>query len=167
MAFTLPKLPYDFGALEPNIDAKTMEIHHDKHHAAYVNNLNKALEAVGGTFADMDPTTLCKHIKNIPEAQRLAVRNNRGAPLRLRLGVALRRERQETLRLFDAESGQPVDGGDCRMCRNTGAGTRRLGARLLPQVSEQTPRLHPGLVECGRLGRRRQAVERGVTSIFL
>ena len=38
--FTLPKLPYDFGALEPYIDAQTMEIHHDKHHAAYVNNLN-------------------------------------------------------------------------------------------------------------------------------
>ena len=40
--FTLPPLPYDFGALEPHIDAKTMEIHHDKHHAAYVNNLNAA-----------------------------------------------------------------------------------------------------------------------------
>ena len=44
MAFELPPLPYDKAALEPNIDAQTMEIHHDKHHAAYVNNLNKALE---------------------------------------------------------------------------------------------------------------------------
>ena len=50
MAFTLPSLPYDFAALEPHIDAKTMEIHHGKHHQTYVNNLNaaieKALEAV-------------------------------------------------------------------------------------------------------------------------
>ena len=44
MSFTLPPLPYSFDALEPYIDAKTMEIHHDKHHAAYVTNLNKALE---------------------------------------------------------------------------------------------------------------------------
>ena len=44
MTFTLPPLPYSFDALEPYIDAKTMEIHHDKHHAAYVTNLNKALE---------------------------------------------------------------------------------------------------------------------------
>ncbi len=44
MAFTLPPLPYDFGALEPHIDAKTMEIHHGKHHATYVNNLNAAIE---------------------------------------------------------------------------------------------------------------------------
>ncbi|HEX2775558.1 MAG TPA: superoxide dismutase, partial [Candidatus Acidoferrales bacterium] len=44
MTFTLPPLPYAFDALEPYIDAKTMEIHHDKHHAAYVTNLNKALE---------------------------------------------------------------------------------------------------------------------------
>ena len=45
MSFTLPPLPYSFDALEPYIDAKTMEIHHDKHHAAYVTNLNKALES--------------------------------------------------------------------------------------------------------------------------
>jgi len=45
MPFTVPPLPYAFDALEPYIDAKTMEIHHDKHHAAYVTNLNKALEA--------------------------------------------------------------------------------------------------------------------------
>ena len=44
MAYELPRLPYDFGALEPHIDAKTMEIHHGKHHQAYVNNLNAALE---------------------------------------------------------------------------------------------------------------------------
>src|ERR687891_1263494 len=44
MAFTVPPLPYDFNALEPHIDAKTMEIHHDKHHQAYVTNLNKAIE---------------------------------------------------------------------------------------------------------------------------
>ena len=49
--YTLPPLPYDFGALEPHIDAKTMEIHHDKHHAAYVNNLNAASRTIPSTRA--------------------------------------------------------------------------------------------------------------------
>ena len=73
----LPKLPYAFDALEPHIDARTMEIHHDKHHATYVTNLNKALEghpdlqgrAVGDLLRDID---------RVPEAIRPAVRNNGG-----------------------------------------------------------------------------------------
>ena len=48
MSFELPSLPYDYGALEPHIDTQTMQIHHDKHHAAYVTNLNKALESAPG-----------------------------------------------------------------------------------------------------------------------
>jgi Fe-Mn family superoxide dismutase len=75
--YTLPPLPYDFGALEPNIDAKTMEIHHDKHHAAYVNNLNAALkdhpDFQGKTIED-----LISHLDKLPEAIRMAVRNNGG-----------------------------------------------------------------------------------------
>lgn len=72
MAFELPKLPYAFNALEPHIDAKTMEIHHDKHHQAYVTNLNKAIE---GTDAEkLSIEEICKHISKYPAA----VRNNGG-----------------------------------------------------------------------------------------
>ncbi len=72
MAFELPKLPYAFNALEPHIDAKTMEIHHDKHHQAYVTNLNKAIE---GTDAEkLSIEEICKNISKYPAA----VRNNGG-----------------------------------------------------------------------------------------
>lgn len=72
MAFELPKLPYAFNALEPHIDAKTMEIHHDKHHQAYVTNLNKAIE---GTDAEkLSIEDICKNISKYPAA----VRNNGG-----------------------------------------------------------------------------------------
>jgi superoxide dismutase, Fe-Mn family len=77
MAFTLPPLPYDYSALEPHIDEQTMRIHHDKHHAAYVNNLNAALEA----HPDLQKRTVEELIANIdalPEAVRAPVRNNGG-----------------------------------------------------------------------------------------
>jgi superoxide dismutase, Fe-Mn family len=73
----LPPLPYAFDALEPYIDAKTMEIHHDKHHGAYVTNLNKALEG----NADLQKLTveqLIAQIDRVPENIRTAVRNNGG-----------------------------------------------------------------------------------------
>ena len=72
MAFELPPLTYDFNALEPHIDAKTMEIHHDKHHAAYVTNLNKALE--GNDAANLPLDQLLQNISKYPPA----VRNNGG-----------------------------------------------------------------------------------------
>ncbi|WP_165244775.1 superoxide dismutase [Paludisphaera soli] len=75
--YTVPPLPYDFGALEPHIDAKTMEIHHDKHHAAYVNNLNAALK----DHPDLQGKpieALIADLNAIPEAIRTAVRNNGG-----------------------------------------------------------------------------------------
>src|ERR1700735_4544970 len=77
MTFTLPPLPYAFDALEPYIDAKTMEIHHDKHHAAYVTNLNKALEG----HSDLQSKSLEELLSNldaIPESIRNAVRNTAG-----------------------------------------------------------------------------------------
>src|SRR5216117_935289 len=77
MAFTLPKLPYDFGALEPHIDAKTMEIHHGKHHQTYVNNLNAAIEKAP-ELASKSLDELMKGINSVPEAVRTAVRNNGG-----------------------------------------------------------------------------------------
>jgi len=77
MPFTLPPLPYATNALEPHIDAQTMEIHHGKHHAAYVNNLNAALEKApelqGKSIDD-----LLKNLNAVPEAIRTAVRNNGG-----------------------------------------------------------------------------------------
>ena len=72
MAFTLPELPYAFDALEPHIDRKTMEIHHGKHHQAYVNNLNKAIE--GTPNADKSLEELVKNAGSISPA----VRNNGG-----------------------------------------------------------------------------------------
>ena len=77
MTFTVPPLPYAFDALEPYIDAKTMEIHHDKHHGAYVTNLNKALEG----HADLQKLSveeLLAQINKVPENIRTAVRNNGG-----------------------------------------------------------------------------------------
>ena len=72
----LPALPYDYDALEPTIDAKTMEIHHGKHHQAYVDNLNKALE--GTAWADRDVEDVIQNLDAIPEDKRAAVRNNGG-----------------------------------------------------------------------------------------
>ena len=76
MAYTLSPLPYPANALEPHIDAQTLEIHHDKHHNAYVTNLNKALEGRG--FPDQSIEDLCRNIEKIPEDIRTAVRNNGG-----------------------------------------------------------------------------------------
>lgn len=77
MAFNLPDLPYDFGALEPHIDARTMEIHHDKHHAAYVNNLNAAIEK-HSDLGDWSLEKLLTDINSVPEDIRGAVRNHGG-----------------------------------------------------------------------------------------
>lgn len=76
MAFTLPALPYPADALEPHIDARTMEIHHGKHHQAYVNNANAALE--GTAWADRSPEDVIAHLADLPEKIRTAVRNNAG-----------------------------------------------------------------------------------------
>jgi Fe-Mn family superoxide dismutase len=76
MAFTLPPLPYANDALEPHIDARTMEIHHDKHHNTYVTNLNNAVE--GTDLADMDIVELMKNLDSVPEDKKTAVRNNGG-----------------------------------------------------------------------------------------
>ncbi|MBX3360512.1 MAG: superoxide dismutase [Phycisphaeraceae bacterium] len=76
MPFTLPALPYATNALVPAIDAATMEIHHGKHHKAYVDNANKALE--GTPWADMDPVEVIKSLKDLPDEKRGPVRNNAG-----------------------------------------------------------------------------------------
>ena len=76
MPFELPPLPYAFDALEPHIDARTMEIHHDKHHQAYVDNANKALD--GNEWADRPVEAILANVELLPEDIRAAVRNNGG-----------------------------------------------------------------------------------------
>ncbi|MEF9964514.1 MAG: superoxide dismutase [Comamonas sp.] len=76
MSYTLPKLAYAYDALEPNIDAQTMEIHYSKHHQTYVNNLNAALE--GTEFANLSIEALVAQVESLPEKLRLPVRNNGG-----------------------------------------------------------------------------------------
>ena len=76
MAYSVPDLPYPFDALEPHIDARTMEIHHDKHHAAYVTNLNAALE--GTEWMDHPIESVLANLDIIPDDKRTAVRNNGG-----------------------------------------------------------------------------------------
>ena len=76
MAFTVPDLPYDYNALEPHIDEQTMRIHHDKHHQAYVDNANKALE--GSEWADGPVEELLKSLDSLPADKRTAAQNNVG-----------------------------------------------------------------------------------------
>jgi Fe-Mn family superoxide dismutase len=77
MPFELPPLPYAYNALEPHIDEMTMRIHHDRHHGAYVTNLNKALESAPD-LAGKTIEWLCSNPASVPEAIRTAVRNNGG-----------------------------------------------------------------------------------------
>ena len=76
MSYSLPELPYSYAALEPHIDARTMEIHHTKHHQAYITNVNKALE--GSQLAGLPVDELVTRLDEVPEAVRTAVRNNGG-----------------------------------------------------------------------------------------
>jgi len=76
VAYTTPELGYEYDALEPYIDAMTMEIHHDKHHVGYTTKLNAAVD--GTEFAERDPVRLLAEIENLPESIRGAVRNNGG-----------------------------------------------------------------------------------------
>ncbi len=77
MAFEVPPLTYDYNALEPYIDEQTMHLHHDKHHAAYVTNLNTALEGQS-QLTSMSVEDILRHINDVPETVRTAVRNNGG-----------------------------------------------------------------------------------------
>src|SRR5947199_1527447 len=76
MAFEVPSLPYDYNALEPHIDEQTMRVHHDKHHQAYVDNANKALE--GTEWADRPVESVLAGLDTLPDDKKMAVRNNAG-----------------------------------------------------------------------------------------
>jgi Fe-Mn family superoxide dismutase len=79
MAFEVPPLPYDYGALEPHIDEQTMRLHHDKHHQAYVDNANKALE--GTELADKSVEHVLTNLEVLPEDKQTLVKNNAGGHL--------------------------------------------------------------------------------------
>jgi superoxide dismutase, Fe-Mn family len=79
MAFEVPPLPYDYGALEPHIDEQTMRLHHDKHHQAYVDNANKALE--GTELADKSVEHVLANLELLPEDKQTLVKNNAGGHL--------------------------------------------------------------------------------------
>ena len=76
MPFQVPELPYDYAALEPHIDEQTMRLHHDKHHQAYVDKANAALE--GTDWADASVEEVLANLNNLPDDKRTAVRNNAG-----------------------------------------------------------------------------------------
>src|SRR5437763_14112963 len=78
MAFEVPPLPYDYNALEPPVHEQTMRVHHDKHHQAYVDNANKALE--GTRWADQPVEVILTILDELPEAKQAAVRNHAGGP---------------------------------------------------------------------------------------
>ena len=199
MAFSVPDLPYAYDALEPHIDEATMRVHHDKHHQAYVDKANAALE--GTEWADSDvedvlrtspacPTTSRARSATTPAATTTTRSSGRcSAPTAAAspsgdLGAAI----DETFGSFDAfkeefknagigqfgsgwawlvhdgsglavvstpNQDSPVSDG-----RRAAARLRRLGARLLPQVPEQAPRLHRRLLERRQLGLRRPALRR-------
>ena len=79
MAFEVPPLPYDYGALEPHIDRQTMELHHDKHHQAYVDKANAALE--GTDYANAPVEDVIRNLSSLPSDKQAAVRNNGGGHL--------------------------------------------------------------------------------------
>lgn len=78
MSYTLPSLPYAYDALEPHFDKQTMEIHYSKHHQAYVNNANAALEALSDDLKKLSAEQLIAQLDNVPTEKRTALRNNAG-----------------------------------------------------------------------------------------
>ena len=197
MAHELPKLPYDFAALEPHIDAQTMQIHHGKHHQTYVTNLNNAL-AKHPELQGKSVEELCKGLSSLPRGHPDRGAQQRRRPLEpqqvldvdgARTPAARRRARSPTpstasFGSFDAFKEQwgkagagrfgsgwvwlLNDGGKLSIAstpnqdnplmegKTADPRPRRLGARLLPEVSEPPARLHRRLVERGELGRGEQ-----------
>ena len=200
MAYEVPDLPYDYDALEPHIDEATMRVHHDKHHQAYVDKANAALE--GTEWADKPVDEVLQNLDSLPADKQGPVRNNAGGhsnhsffwlimspdgggepsgeladaindkfgsfdafkeefknagvgQLRLRLGLA----RPRRLRARGDQHPEPGHAGLRRP--DAAARRRRLGARLLPQVPEQAPRLPGRVLERRQLGRGREPLRRG------
>ena len=193
MPFSLPDLPYAFDALEPHIDAKTMEIHHGKHHATYVSKLNAALEKAP-SFQGRPIEEILKTLDSVPADIRTAVRNHGGGHLNHSLfwkmlspkgggkpSGSLAAAIDKSFGSFDAFKEQfsnaaanlfgsgwawlcsdaagklvdrrPAQPGQPRLAGpEAPAGDRRVGARVLPEVPEQAPRLHRRVLECRFVG---------------
>ena len=197
MAFSVPDLPYDYDALEPHIDEATMKVHHDKHHQAYVDKANAALE--GTEWADKDVEEVLKNLSSLPDDKQKPVRNNGGGHYNHSLfwqmmspdgggepDGDLASAIDDAFGGFDDFKSEFKDDGVNQFgsgwswlvhdgsglalvstaepglsglrWQDAAARLRRLGARLLPQVPEQAPRLHRRLVERRQLGLRRPAV---------
>ncbi len=192
MAYELPKLPYAYNALEPHIDARTMEIHHTKHHQAYITNVNNALKDKPD-LAAKSVEDLISNLSAVPEDIRTAVRNNGGGHanhsffwqimgpnggepsgkladdikttfggldgLKEKINAAgagrfgsgwawLIKNKAGKLEVISTPNqDSPLDGR-----QHTSSRRRCLGACLLPQLPEPSPRLSEGVVECGELG---------------
>ena len=199
MAYSVPDLPYDYDALEPHIDEATMRVHHDKHHQAYVDKANAALE--GTEWADRDVEDVLRDLSSLPADKQGPVRNNGGGHYNHslfwqmlspdgggepqgELGAAIDQKfgsfdafkeefKEAGIAQFGSGWAWLVHDGSGLAVVNTAnqdspvsaadaaAGLRRLGARLLPQVPKQTPRLHRRLLERRQLGLRREAPRRG------
>jgi superoxide dismutase, Fe-Mn family len=167
MPHTLPALPYDFKALEPTIDATTMEIHSQRHHKTYVDNLNKALESAPD-LASKDIVSLLRDIKSVPDAIRQAVINNGGGHHNHALFWEI---------MAPGAGGEPTGAigdaikaafGDFAKFKDTfkqnaltqfGSGWSWL-VYDLPEVPEQAGRLRGGVVERGELEEGRGVVHR-------
>jgi hypothetical protein len=191
MAYSVPDLPYDYAALEPHIDEATMRVHHDKHHQAYVDKVNAALE---GTEWDGKPIEeVLKSLDALPADKLNAVRNNGGGHYNHSLfwewmspdgggepEGALGEAISSTFGSFDDfktkfkeagvnqfGSGWPRGRGlsepdqSDQRRQDPAARRRRLGARLLPQVPEQASGLHRRVLERRQLEEGRRAVRRG------
>ncbi len=199
--FTVPPLPYAPDALEPHIDKMTMEIHHGKHHGAYVTNLNKALESAPDLAGKTVEELLANNCAIVPENIRTAVRNNGGGHINHSMfwkimkpgggGAPVGNVAQAITATFGgfdtfkekfnqaaatrfgsgwawlvktggkidiistANQDSPVMEG-----KYPGDGPGRLGARLLPEVSEPPARVHRRLVERGQLAGDRGPLQR-------
>ena len=169
MAYELPDLPYDYAALEPHIDEQTMRIHHDKHHKAYVDNANAALQ--GTEWENRPVEQVLAELDRLPEDKQTPVRNNAGGHANHSLfwqimgpdggepEGALATAIDDTFGSLDElktlmnDTGVKRFGSARGLRRRAPSRDRRLGARLLPQVPEPTPGLPPGLLERGQLGR--------------
>jgi Fe-Mn family superoxide dismutase len=128
MPHSLPPLPYAHDALEPTIDAKTMEIHHGKHHQAYVDNLNKALE--GTPWADKPVEELIQNLDAIPEDKRAAVRNNGGGHANHSLfwQIMVPKGGGDPSGNLEAAIGESFGDADALKAEMTDAGVKRFGS---------------------------------------